>query len=139
MAGQTDFSISRMKSFADKIEAKLGEPALERLIKLTTAEAQEAVVEQIGDVYPHSGQGRVIPREVVTDLVDTGNLRGSFRISFPGRFHGRVATNVEYARPLEEGSRFIEEGFAFVENSARKMKRKFVKNVRSALAMRGNT
>ena len=35
--------------------------------------------------------------------VDTGNLLGSWQLTFPGEWVGEVATNVEYAPAIEEG------------------------------------
>lgn len=114
-----DVFTKQLRSFAKQLEDAVGPQALEAVVAATTELALEAVVESLSDVREHSGEYRVKPKPVVTDLVDTANLRNSFQTSYPGPFHGRVATNVEYAEPLEEGTEDMQ-GFFYLRSAAQK-------------------
>lgn len=75
-----------LRAFRIKVEQR----AKDTLIEATTL-AHESIVEG-SEITGAPGQP-----------VDTGFLKGSWQASFPDDVTGRVATNVIYARSIEEG------------------------------------
>ena len=111
------------------------------VIRETTFEAEEMIKDTItGEnrdvpIRPHSGLGRkngTSRQASVTNLVDFGNLLNSFKSSFPTASIGIVATNLDYAQALEEGTNKMV-GFFFVRGVAKIMERKFKDNIRQAI------
>jgi hypothetical protein len=84
-----------------------GLAAINRVIVNTTLYAQEQIIQQI----------------TVLGLVDTGRLRSSWTVNFPGPYRGKVSTIVEYAARLEYGFNGVEKVQAHsVKEHKRKMK-----------------
>lgn len=125
---------------AEKLADKLyklgaqGEARLQKEVVKITLLGKGAIVDKItNDIEPHSGMHRKRnPQPIVTDLVDSGAYRASWQESFPQPFHGRVASNLEYALPLEYGTE-NRPGFYVARDVARKMREVFVSNLRKAL------
>jgi hypothetical protein len=129
---------------ADKLTQKLANldaGKLSFLIKDVTTDAEEMVKEVISgqssiiNIRPHSGlhrKGGKGTKEVVTDLVDYGNLLQSFGSRFPSPYLGIVSTNIDYALPVEEGNEYMA-GFFYLRGTANFMRKEFANKARKLI------
>lgn len=121
-------------ALADKL-ARLNASMIAKTVTETTLEAHEILTEIITrEIEPHSGKYRRIPRDTVTDLVDTGFYRASWRTSFPSPTTGVVATSCEYAAVLEYGTDDgTQQAFFPARKTAKKTRKLFIKNAQRAI------
>lgn len=141
MSKSANYSVSDgAERLADKLArmAQLGPSALQKTVVETTMLAKEAIVDKItSEIEPHSGLSRDNnPQAIVSDLVDTGTFRESWQVSFPSAYVGKLATNVEYALPLEYGTDHMP-GFYVARDTAKKMRPIFVERIKKAMKVLG--
>ncbi len=130
MSNSYNIASKQVLKFADKLKnlGGNGEKLLQREVVRTTLQTQEAIVDKItNDIEPHNRDGKT-----VTDLVDTGAYRASWQVSFPDPMTGKVSTNIEYAPALEYGHDNLP-GFYVARDTARKMRKQFVQNIKKAM------
>lgn len=128
-----NLSTKKILGLADKLAKLAGDTPVQRVIAETTLLTQEAIVDKItNDIRPHDARRITGLVKGVTDLVDTGAYRASWKVSFPGLFEGRVATNISYALPLEYGTEHMA-GFYVARDTARDMRKVFVQKLQDAI------